>query len=434
MLLRLNLESRLSVAPTCEAGRAGEFTLAGTRDGKLALLEQNIKSEEFRMAVFAGPKIRAGFPIVVVLAFAAGLSSAAENPATELEAPTVEVIGTTPVQGIGVPVSQVPANVQTTTGADVQKQKTLDLTEYLDNNLGSVTLNHGQNNPFQPDVNFRGLTASPLLGTPQGLSVFVDGVRVNESFGDVVNWDLIPQNAISTVTLIPGSNPVFGLNTLGAALSVTTKSGFQYPGASVSLSGGSWGRKATEFEYGTHSEKADLFLAGNFLDEDGWREHSPSRIRTVFGKVGWEREDTDVDVSLMLADNTLQGTQALPVGWLDTRSQAYTWPDRNENQVAFLNARASHFLEADKLLAGNVYYRRYTNDNFSSNVNHDCQNLLLNPGACACGNASGEPQAFNDRSRIETNGYGGSLQLSLLGDLGGRENNFTFGGSADPRR
>src|SRR5258708_338255 len=383
------------------------------------------------MAGFAGPKIRAGFPIVVVLAFAAGLSSAAENPATELEAPTVEVIGTTPVQGIGVPVSQVPANVQTTTGADVQKQKTLDLTEYLDNNLGSVTLNHGQNNPFQPDVNFRGLTASPLLGTPQGLSVFVDGVRVNESFGDVVNWDLIPQNAISTVTLIPGSNPVFGLNTLGAALSVTTKSGFQYPGASVSLSGGSWGRKATEFEYGTHSEKADLFLAGNFLDEDGWREHSPSRIRTVFGKVGWEREDTDVDVSLMLADNTLQGTQALPVGWLDTRSQAYTWPDRNENQVAFLNARASHFLEADKLLAGNVYYRRYTNDNFSSNVNNDCQNLLLNPGACACGNASGEPQAFNDRSRIETNGYGGSLQLSLLGDLGGRKNNFTFGGSAD---
>ncbi|MBI3529106.1 MAG: TonB-dependent receptor [Betaproteobacteria bacterium] len=383
------------------------------------------------MVVHTCPKSRACFALSVALAFAFGLAGAADNPAAELEAPTVEVIGTTPIQGIGVPVSQVPANVQTTTGADIQKQKTLDLSEYLDNNLGGVTLNHGQNNPFQPDVNFRGLTASPLLGTPQGLSVFVDGVRVNEPFGDVVNWDLIPQNAISTVTLIPGSNPVFGLNTLGAALSVSTKSGFQYPGASVSLSGGSWGRKAAEVEYGAHSEKADLFLAGNFLDEDGWREHSPSRIKTVFGKVGWEREDTDVDVSLMLADNKLEGTQALPIGWLDTRKQAYTWPDRNENQVAFLNARASHFLTADRLLAGNVYYRRYTNDNFSSNVNNDCEKLLLNPFACAGGFASGEPQAFNDRSKIETNGYGGSLQVSLLGDLGGKKNNLTVGASAD---
>ena len=370
------------------------------------------------MVVHACPKSRACFALSAVLAVAFGLAAAAENPATELEAPTIEVIGTTPLPGIGVPLSQVPANVQSATGADMEKQKTRSLSDYLENNLGSVTLNNGQNNPFQPDVNFRGLSASPLLGTPQGLSVFVDGVRVNEPFGDVVNWDLIPQNAISTVTLIPGSNPVFGLNTLGAALSVNTKSGFQYPGAAVSLSGGSWGRTGAEIEYGTHSDKADLFLAGNYLNEDGWREHSPSRLKTVFGKVGWEREDTDVDVSLTLADNTLQGTQALPLGWLDTPKQAYTWPDRNENKVAFLNARASHFLAADKLLAGNVYYRHYKNDNFSSNVND----------AFA---VSTDPQAFNDRSNIDTNGYGGSLQLSLLGDVGGKKNNLTFGGSAD---
>src|SRR5258706_4086301 len=370
------------------------------------------------MVVHAGAKSRAYFAFSVALAFAFGVAGAAENPAAELEAPTVEVIGTTPIQGIGVPVSQVPANVQTTTGADIQKQKTLNLSEYLENNLGRFRVMRGQNTPFRLDANFGGLTASPLLGTPQGLSVFVDGVRVNEPFGDVVNWDLIPENAISTITLIPGSTPVFGLNTLGAALSVSPKSGFQYPGASVSLSGGSWGRKAAEVEYGTHSDKADLFLAGNYLDEDGGREHSPSRIQTVFGKVGWEREDTDVDVSLMLADNTLQGTQALPIGWLDTPKQPYTWPDRNENKVAFINARASHFLTADQLLAGNTYYRHYTNDNFSSNVND----------AFAGG---ADPQAFNDSSRIVTNGYGGSLQLSLLGDLGGKKNNLTVGASAD---
>lgn len=383
------------------------------------------------MVRFCSRALGAHYAFMAAAILCVGNASGAENRAAELEAPTVEVIGTTPLPGIGVPLNQVPANVQSTSGNEIQRQHSLGLQEFVGNNLGSVTINHGQNNPFQPDVNFRGLTASPLLGTPQGLSVFVDGVRINEPFGDVVNWDLIPQNAIANITLIPGSNPVFGLNTLGAALSVNTKSGFQNPGGSVTLSGGSWGRKAAEFEYGAHSEKADLFLAGNFLDEDGWRDHSPSRIKTMFGKIGMEREDTDLDISLLLADNKLEGTQALPVGWLDTPKQAYTWPDRNENRVAFINARASHFLEADKLLAGNVYFRRYTNKNFSSNVNDDCQDPTALPGSCTGGVASGEPQAFNDRSNIETNSYGGSLQLSLLGDVIGKKNNLTLGGSVD---
>ena len=382
------------------------------------------------MAVRLLPTVRAHLACAITLALSGGLAyGAEENPAAALEAPTVEVISTTPLPGIGVPVNQVPANVQAATGADIQKQKTLDLSDFLDNNLGSVTLNHGQNNPFQPDVNFRGFSASPLLGTPQGLSVFMDGVRINEPFGDVVNWDLIPQNAISTINLIPGSNPVFGLNTLGAALSVNTKSGFQYPGGSVSIYGGSWGRKAAEAEYGVHGKRADLFVAGNFLDEDGWREHSPSRIQTIFTKVGVEREDTDLDVSLMLADNKLEGTQALPLGWLDARKQAYTWPDRNENQLAFLNVKASHFLSEDRLLAGNIYYRRYSNDNFSSNVN-DAYDGASNTSCDGTDPAHPCP-AINDSSEIRTTGYGGSLQLTLLGNLLGKKNNFTVGSSAD---
>ena len=95
----------------------------------------------------------------------------------------------------------------------------------FEKNVQSVDINEAQGNPSQTDINYRGFTASPLLGTPQGLSVFLDGVRINEPFGDVVNWDLIPQAAISTIQLIPGSNPTFGLNTLGGAIAVTTKNG-----------------------------------------------------------------------------------------------------------------------------------------------------------------------------------------------------------------
>jgi outer membrane receptor protein involved in Fe transport len=362
----------------------------------------------------------------------AAVPALAENPATELEAPTVEVIGTTPLPGLGTPINQVPANVQATTGAEIQKQAPTNLGEYLDNNLNSVTVNHGQNNPFQPDVNFRGLAASPLLGTPQGLSVFMDGVRINEPFGDVVNWDFVPQNAISTINLIPGSNPVFGLNTLGGALSINTKSGFQYPGGSLSVQGGSWGRKAGEIEYGGHGDKNDWFVAGTWFDEDGWRDFSPSEVRQVFAKFGREEAETDFDLSIMLADNDLQGTQALPLSFLDNRRQPYTWPDQNQNELLFLNARVSHFLRDDLLLGGNLYLRKYENNNFSSNVNDNYDDTGVAGEDCDENVVSGTgPEACNDRSKIETTGFGGTLQLSFLQPLAGRRNQLTLGISAD---
>jgi iron complex outermembrane recepter protein len=355
----------------------------------------------------------------------------AENPAAELEAPTIEVVGTTPLPGLGTPINQVPANVQAHTGKEMAVQGGVSVGDFLDANLSGVNVNQGQNNPYQPDVNFRGLTASPLLGTPQGLSVFMDGVRINEPFGDAVNWDFVPQNAISTINLIPGSNPVFGLNTLGGALSINTKSGFQYPGSAVSALAGSWGRKSFEFEHGGHGEKNDVYIAGTFFDEDGWRDHSSSQVRQVFAKFGREEAETDFDLSIVVADNTLEGTQALPISYLGNRKQAYTWPDRNENQLVFLNGRASHFFDDATLLAANIYFRKYTNNSFSSNVNDDCEDPAINPGFCVGGFAANEPQALNDRSKIDTNGFGGTVQLTLLGDLQGLKNSFTAGASAD---
>ena len=112
--------------------------------------------------------------------------------------------------------------------------------------MNGVYVNEMQGNPFQPDINFRGYTASPLLGTPEGISVYLDGVRQNQPFGDVVAWDLIPKNAIAEMSLVPGSDPLFGLNTLGGAVSVQTKDGVSYPGLTGTLVYGSSGRKEVD--------------------------------------------------------------------------------------------------------------------------------------------------------------------------------------------
>ena len=194
-------------------------------------------------------------------------------------------------------------------------------------NFSGVNVSESADNPFQLDINYHGFTASPLLGTPEGLSVYVDGVRVNESFGDTVNWDLIPESAISTVSLISGSNPVFGLNTLGGALSVQTKSGHDDPGTELEAYGGSFGRHSFQGQTGGESGAFDYFATGTYFEETGWRDLSPTRVCQGFGKVGWQTDKTDIDLSYTYADTSLFGNGARPLSMLDfRREQSYT-PD-----------------------------------------------------------------------------------------------------------
>jgi outer membrane receptor protein involved in Fe transport len=340
-----------------------------------------------------------------------------ENPAEALELPTVEVVGTTPLPGLGTPTRDVPANVQIYTSKDLAGQRQTNVTDYLEQNPTGIATNAAQGNPFQPDINFRGFSASPLLGTPQGVSIFQDGVRVNEPFGDVVNWDLIPQSAIASIQLIPGSNPAFGLNTLGGAVAVYTKSGAQFPGGGLEVSGGSFGRRNAEFEWGGATGALDYFLTGNLYDDNGWAQHNPSKVRQYFGKVGWQTEKSDLDLSFTGADNTLQGTQTLPLSFLNDIRQAYTFPDQNHNKLAFVTAKGSHFLSDSALLGGNLYYRHYRNGAVSSNVNDNFE-------------ADGI-QATNDASDIDQNGYGGGIQLVLTGHPAGMKNQLTVGATAD---
>ena len=180
---------------------------------------------------------------------------------------------------------QTTTNVQSATAKDLDNAKAVSLTDFMNSTMQSVSVNDYQGNPFQQDLVFRGFAASPLIGTPQGLSVYVDGVRVNEPFGEVVNWDLIPVNAIQRMDLMPGSDPLFGLNTLGGALAITTKSGFTFPKVEGTVTGGSWGRRQAKVSAGANNGTLGGFVALNYFDEDGWRKNSPSSVRQAYGRL-----------------------------------------------------------------------------------------------------------------------------------------------------
>lgn len=347
--------------------------------------------------------------------------SRAENPAEVLELPQVQVVGTTPLPGSSVPLRKLPANAQIFTSEGMRQQRTGNLTEFLEQNATGITVNTAQGNPFQPDINFRGFTASPLLGTPQGVSVFFDGVRINEPFGDAVNWDLIPQSAISSVQLIPGSNPAFGLNTLGGAIAIYSKSGASeypdHPGGSITLSGGSFGRYTLGFESGGKQGPWDWFVTGNDAVDGGWAEQNSSKVRQLFGKVGWQNDQTDIDVSFGLANNRLAGAQTLPLSFTDIR-QSYTYPDVNTNRAVFAALKASHEISSSLLVSGNAYVRDFTNRSTSSNASN----------AFGAGN---DVQATNDSSLIDQRSYGLGLQLAHSGVLAGYAHKVSVGVSAD---
>ena len=194
--------------------------------------------------------------------------------------PAYQVIATTPVTGIGFDRNKVPAMAQTVTAEDFSRVYSPNVLDTLQQRIPGVITTDVQGNGFFQDLRYRGFAASPLQGTPQGLAVYMQGIRINEAFGDTVNWDLIPTVAIGRADIWT-NNPAFGLNALGGAVSLQMKDGFNYNGFEFDASGGSYGRVGGSMQYGVRSGEWALYLAAEGFKDDGWRYQSPSRHRPL---------------------------------------------------------------------------------------------------------------------------------------------------------
>lgn len=363
----------------------------------------------------------------------------------ELELETVEVIGVTPLPGSNLPAEKIPANVQTVNSEQLSNAKTTSLSEYMNRYLGSVSVNEAQNNPLQPDIYYRGFVASHLLGLPQGLSTYVNGVRFNEPFGDSVNWDLIPQGAIDTMALHPGSNPVYGLNTLGGAIAVRTKTGFSAPKHQFEAYGGSWDRHSEELTSGWNNGEFGYFIDLHHFDEKGWRAFSPSKADQVFGTLSWRADRASLDLSLAATDNQLRGNGAQPVQLqaIDRKS-VFTHPDISTNRLFFSELEGSYDITDDIQLSGNAYFRQNRIKTFNGD-DSDFDECATNP-ALVCDeegaiaeDINGNPIAFVDNVEGATNntsatmmrGRGGSVQAAFNQALFGHENHLVVGANYD---
>lgn len=322
--------------------------------------------------------------VLITVSMAPSMPLAAEDEAS-VELDTVEVVGVTPIHGIGLPKDKIPANVQTATSKDIDRIEALDVSSFMNRQLGSVTVNAAQNNPLQPDFNFRGFTASPLLGLPQGLTVYLNGVRYNDPFGDTINWDMIPESMIKSVNVFSGSNPLFGLNTLGGAISMETKNGFNSPGHELEVYGGAFGRHVVSAESGGNNGSLGYFVNIRHFGEDGWRDASPSEALNVYGSFGWHSDRSLLDLSVLYGNSRLYGNGAAPADLLGRqRSAIFTSPDITENDMQFYTLEGSHWFDDNTQLSGNAFYRQTLSHSFNGDDSAyvDCSEAgaLYDPG------------------------------------------------------
>ncbi|HTZ78749.1 MAG TPA: TonB-dependent receptor [Stellaceae bacterium] len=362
--------------------------------------------------------------------------------------PTVEVIGTTPLPGTGIDRDKVPANVQSVTHSDLTREGTPSLTNALKDQTGSVNTNDNLVDQFQPDILYRGFEASPVLGTPQGIAVYQNGVRVNEAFGDAVNWDLIPDFAIDRLDIV-SSNPVYGLNALGGAAVVTMKNGFTYQGFESELAGGSFNQFSSTFQYGKQVEGIGAYIGGRYYDSDGWRQFSPDNVKQIYADVGGRNDRFSLDINFTGANNRLFGQGTTPIQTLAVdRSLDFTTPQNNFDELYFVTLNGSYQATDDLSFQANAYRREFhqtvSNGDTSDFTACDpangflCQSDAATPLTQA--NGSGIPDVTNggasilgqnDSETIHAVGIGGTLQTTYTGDVFGHENNFVFGGSLD---
>jgi iron complex outermembrane receptor protein len=308
-------------------------------------------------------------------------------PATPAPAPAAsaplpfQVIAPTPITGLGFDRSKVPAMVQTLPAEDFSRTYSPNVVETFVQRIPGVTTNNVQGNEFAADLRYRGFAASPVQGTPQGLAVYMQGIRINEAFGDTVNWDLIPKVAIGRSDIWT-NNPTFGLNALGGAISFQMKDGFTYNGTEFDVSGGSYGRVGGSIQYGVRNGEWGLYLAAEGLKDDGWRYQSPSRLARFYGDLGWKGTDAEIHLVTSAADNYFGVIGPTPIELLANDYRAiYTWPQTTKNQAELIALNGRYSVTDHWTVQSNLYYRRFHQEHVDGNAAEveRCSGTVGNP-------------------------------------------------------
>lgn len=345
------------------------------------------------------------------------------------------------------------------TDEDIDRAGTPDLLAALARKVAGVSLQDAQNNPWQPNLVYRGFVASPLQGQAQGLAAYLDGARFNQPFGDTVQFDLIPEAAIRRISLLDAS-PVYGLNALGGALVLETKTGRSDPGLVLTGSGGRFGYAEGSAAAGFSKDMFSGLVAVQESHEAGWRDFSPSTLYNGYADFGFDGPGGGLHVKLIGADTNLTGNGVSPVELLAAdRDAVFTFPDNTRNRYGRVSLHPWIALTPQTRIEASLYSQQLR----SRTVNGDAadieeceeeenEGLLCLEGVsddesedeeARLTDADGDPiedslggegYGVLNRGRTRTNSAGVLFQLIDARPLGSGENHLAIGFSHDRSR
>jgi hypothetical protein len=364
-------------------------------------------------------------------------------------APRLLVYPTTPISGSGsgIDPEKVPASVNIVDAGQIKQTGSLNVGDVLQKYVPGVVVNEVAGNPFQPNVQFRGFVGSPVAGTPQGLAVYQNGVRINEAFGDTVNWDLIPTAAIKSVTVVT-NNPAFGLNALGGAVDVQMKDGFGYHGAEIDTMGGSFGRVQSSAQWGKQLDHFAVYGALEGLHDDGFRNFSASDVRRFYGDVGYKNDASEFHLNMGAADNKFGATATVPIELLQQYWETtFTTPQITNNRVGYVNLTGKVEATPSWTIEGSAHVRVFDQKALDGNRT-GTQPCTADPTLLCFGDGSTPANGLNgaqfanpfdpaatlgelDRNTTHSTTTGLSLQATNTDRLFDRGNHFTAGASFD---
>lgn len=303
-----------------------------------------------------------------------------------------------------------------------------DLGRALERAIPGLTLGEAAGNPWQASLNWRGFSAGALQGMEQGLAVYLDGVRFNQPFGDVVLLDLMPDTVLVSAQ-VNDANPVLGRNALAGSLLVQTGDGVSLSGLRAQADVDSEGMVGGAVSYGTGTAQNNLLVAFEARHDDGWRVASPSSLYRAFAKGVHQGDGWGVELSALGASTHLTGNGVAPVELLDARYNAvFTRPDTTRTR--FARVVAAPWLATGE--TGRVELRAHWQYLDRRNANGDLADFgpcdanparlcveddddgftdpLFSNGAPIAADAAGDDPAVFNRGQERTHAYGATLQ------------------------
>jgi len=323
----------------------------------------------------------------------------------ERELPVEEIVVTaTRLADIIQELRRVPGQVHVITTEQIQRERPRTVPEAIRQVPGIVT--YDQNgNTFQPLVDLRGFNSQP---NPT-ISVFVDGVRVNEPDSNGVNWDLIPIQDVERIEVLPGATAVFGRNALGGVINIITKRGAKTPQTTIESALGSFNHYRVSANTSGPIKDFDYYFGVVQDRESGFRDFSDGRVTKATGRLGYRpSEVTDLSLSYTYVNDHLEQAGTLRLSDLaQDRRRNITPVDFSANELNAVTLQAGQKLPWGFSLAGNVFFRETSRE-------------LVNVGLTSV-----------SRGITDTNSTGGTLQLSQEVRVWDRVNRLSVGGELE---